>query len=147
MEDISLHILDIVENSIRANAKNIVIKISENRKEDYLTLLIEDDGKGMDKETLKKATDPFFTTKEGKKVGLGIPLLSQSAREGGGSLTINSEKGKGTKVYATFKLSNIDTKPLGNIDETIKVLRLSHPEINFIFEYKKEVGKYAKIKT
>lgn len=145
MEDISLHILDIVENSLRANAKNVSIKIMEDKTNDLLTVTIEDDGDGMDKETLKKALDPFFTTKHGKKVGLGLSLLRQSAEEGGGKLMLDSEKGKGTKVCAIFRLSHIDTKPLGNIDETVKVLTKTHPEVNFVFEYKG--GGYAKIKT
>jgi signal transduction histidine kinase len=145
MEDISLHILDIVENSLRANAKNVKIKVTEDEKQDLLTVLIEDDGEGMDKETLKRACDPFFTTKAKKRIGLGLSLLSQSAQQGGGKLTINSKKGKGTKICATFRLSNIDTKPLGNIDETIKVLRSSHPEVRFIFEYRR--NKDAKTKT
>lgn len=137
MEDISLHVLDIVENSLRANAKNIKIQVVEDKKKDILAVIITDDGNGMDKETLKKASDPFFTTKTGKRVGLGLSLLAQSSEEGGGKFIVDSKKGKGTKICATFKLSHIDTKPIGNIDETIKVLRASHPEVNFTFKHKK----------
>jgi signal transduction histidine kinase len=137
MEDISLHILDIVENSLRANAKNVRINIIEDKRKNLLTVLIKDDGNGMDEETLKRVTDPFFTTKVGKRIGLGLPLLSQSAQEGGGKLTIDSRKGKGTRVCATFRLNNIDTRPLGNIYETIKLLRVTHPEVKFIFEHRK----------
>jgi signal transduction histidine kinase len=144
MEDISLHILDIAENSLRANSRNIRIEIVEDKKNDVLTVMIKDDGDGMDMETLKRADDPFFTTKKGKRIGLGLSLLRQSAEEGGGRLTIDSKKGKGTKICATFKLSNIDTLPLGNIEETINVLRKTNPKVNFIFEYKG--GKYAEVK-
>lgn len=137
MEDLSLHILDIVENSLRANAKNIAIKLFEDKKKDILTLEIMDDGKGMDERMKKRVVNPFFTTKKGKKVGLGLPFLSQSAEEAGGKLEIKSMKGKGTKIRAIFGLSHIDRKPLGNINETIKCLKGVHPEINFSFEYKK----------
>ena len=137
MEDISLHILDIAENSIRVNAKNINIKIIEDKKNDLLTLTIEDDGKGMDDKTKKDALNPFFTTKKGKKVGLGLPFLSQSAEEADGTTKIESEPGKGTKITTTFKLEHIDRKPFGNLNETIKCLKVTHPEINITFDHVK----------
>ncbi|MFQ5867356.1 MAG: ATP-binding protein [bacterium] len=137
MEDLSLHILDIVENSIVAQAKKIEISIIENIKEDLLTVKIKDDGKGMDEEMIKKSLDPFFTTKTTKKVGLGLPLLAQAAEESGGKLEIESEVGKGTTIMATFKLSHPDRRPLGNMKETMKILTVAHPEIKFIFEHKK----------
>jgi len=137
MEDISLHILDIAENSIRANAKNINIMITEDRKNDLLTLTIEDDGEGMDDKTKEYALNPFFTTKKGKKVGLGLAFLSHSAEEAGGAMKIESEPGKGTKMIATFKLRHIDRKPLGNLNETIKCLKVTHPEINITSDHVK----------
>ena len=137
MEDISLHILDIAENSIRANAKNINIVIIENKKEDLLTLAIKDDGEGMDDKMKEYAMNPFFTTKEGKKVGLGLAFLSQSAEEAGGTMKIESEPGKGTRITATFKLGHIDRKPFGNLNETIKCLKITHPEINITFDHDK----------
>ena len=137
MEDISLHILDIAENSIRVKAKNLNIMIKEDKKSDLLTLTIEDDGKGMDDKTREDAVNPFFTTKEGKKVGLGLPFLSQSAEEADGAMKIESKPGKGTKITATFKLGHIDRKPIGNLNETIKCLKVTHPEINIIFDHVK----------
>lgn len=134
MEDLSLHILDIVENSLRAGAKNVEIKIVEDKNKGLLTLKIKDDGKGMDKETMNKCYNPFFTTKEGKRIGLGIPLLYQSTKEAGGDLKIVSKEGKGTKITASFKLNNIDMKPRGNIEETMKVLKAAHKEIRFVYE-------------
>jgi len=133
MEDISLHILDIAENSIRARARNVHIMISEDRKNDLLTLMIEDDGEGMDDKTKAYAVNPFFSTKKGKKVGLGLAFLSHSAEEAGGAMKVESEPGKGTKVTATFKLGHIDRKPFGNLNETIKCLQVTHPEINITF--------------
>jgi signal transduction histidine kinase len=135
VEDLSLHILDIVENSLRANAKNIQIKLTESKEKDLLIVEVADDGQGMDEETLRQAVDPFFTTKEGKRIGLGLPFLSQSAEEAGGKLEIESTRGKGTKVIATFKLSHIDRKPLGNLQETVKCLKSTHPDVNLSFEY------------
>jgi K+-sensing histidine kinase KdpD len=138
MEDLSLHILDIVENSIRAHAKKIEIKIIEDKKKDLLTIEIIDDGKGMDKKTLKNVLDPFFTTKNTRRVGLGLSLLAQSAEESGGSIKIESKPGQGTNVKAVFGYSHIDRKPLGNVNKSLKVLITTNPDINFIYEYRKD---------
>ena len=142
MEDLSLHILDIVENSVRAHAKKIEIKIIEEKKKDLLTIEIIDDGKGMDKKTLKNVLDPFFTTKNIKRVGLGLSLLAQSAEESGGSIKIESKPGQGTKVKAVFGYSHIDRKPLGDIYESLKVLIIANPDINFIYKYQKDNANY-----
>jgi len=142
MEDLSLHILDIVENSIRAGAKKIKIKITEEKKEDLLILEIVDDGKGMNKKKLKNVLDPFFTTKSKSNVGLGLPLLFQSAEESGGGIEIKSKPGRGTMVRATFGYSHIDRKPLGDIAESMKVLIAANPDINFIYEHKKDDVSY-----
>jgi signal transduction histidine kinase len=133
MEDLSLHILDIVENAIRAKAKNVTITIVEDEVNDLLTLEIRDDGTGMDEEAQKRAIDPFFTTKKNKRVGLGLALLSQSASEAGGGLVLTSKKGEGTTVRATFNLSHIDRKPFGDIPKTLKCLEASHLDIAFSF--------------
>lgn len=137
-----MHILDIVENSIRAHAKKIEIKIIEEKKKDLLTIEIIDDGKGMDKKTLKNVLDPFFTTKSTKRVGLGLSLLAQSAEESGGSIKIESKPGQGTKVKAVFGYSHIDRKPLGDVNESLKVLIAANPDINFIYEYQKDNTNY-----
>lgn len=136
MEDISLHILDIVENSIRALATRIKIKIGENMEKDWLTLEIEDNGQGMDEVTKNKALDPFFTTKATRRVGLGLPLLYQAARETGGKLEISSEAGKRTRIRATFRYGHPDRKPLGNIEETLLVLAAGYPEVDFVYEHR-----------
>ncbi len=134
MEDLSLHVLDVVENAIIAKASRIEIYIRDNRDEGIQTIEIIDNGTGMDKETVKKTRDPFFTTKN-KKTGLGIPLFAQAAKEAGGILEIQSASDKGTKIKATFKLDHIDKKPLGNMSETMRVLKATHPEVEFIYEY------------
>lgn len=125
MKEISLHILDIVQNSISAKAKIVRLEVLENTIENKLIVVIEDDGKGMDKEFLKRVTDPFITTRTTRKVGLGISLLKASAERCQGDFTIESEKGIGTKVWASFQYDHIDRAPLGNMAETIVSIILS----------------------
>ena len=137
MQDLSLHILDIAENAIRAKAKKISIAIAEDERKDRLTVCIKDDGEGMDQETVKKVLDPFYTTKDKKRVGLGLSLLSQAAQQAEGNLTIDSISGSGTTITATFKLSHPDMKPMGNILETIAALITGDPSIRFVYDYRK----------
>ncbi len=138
----SLHILDIVENSIRAKASKIKIRVVEDRAQDLLTIEIKDNGQGIDEGTVKKVLDPFFTTRTTRKVGLGLPLLSQAARESGGDVQIESEVGRGTRVKATFGYSHIDRKPLGNMETTLTTLIAGNPETDFIYEHKKDELEY-----
>lgn len=142
MQDLSLHILDIAENAIRAGSDRITIEIVEDEKNDKLVVSIEDNGKGMNEETIKKAMDPFFTTKSGKKFGLGLSLLSQAAHQSEGSFKVDSKEGVGTKVTASFKLSHPDTKPIGNILETLTTLMAAEPAKQFIFDYKEGDNHY-----
>jgi signal transduction histidine kinase len=143
MEDLSLHILDIAENSLRAGATSVDIKLVEYKNDSTLMLQIEDDGVGMDEQTLKNALNPFFTTKDTKKFGLGLSLLSQACEEAGGQLRVEKGKIRGTKITATFNKDNIDIKPLGNINETMMVLRAAYPEVNFSFEHVTKNGESA----
>ena len=142
MEDLSLHILDIAENSITASAKMIGIRIIEDHAKDLLTIEIMDDGKGMDEHSLQKAIDPFFTTRTTRKVGLGLSLLAQATRESDGKIELSSEPGKGTTVKAVFRLSHLDRKPIGDINETMRTLVAGHPEIDFIYEHQKDNSTY-----
>lgn len=142
MQDLSLHILDIVENSITAGADRIKIKIIEDIKANLFLLEIIDNGRGMDKEMYEHACDPFYTTRTTRKVGLGIPLLAQSARECGGDVNVISEKGKGTTITTTFQHDHIDRKPLGDIEKTMIVLIASNPDIDFVLEHKKNGDVY-----
>ncbi|MCL5030710.1 MAG: ATP-binding protein [Bacteroidetes bacterium] len=141
MEDLSLHILDIAENSLNAGAQNIRVLLIE--KNETLILEIDDDGRGMNEDILSKANDPFFTTKEGKKIGLGLAFLSQAAEETGGNLKIERRAEKGIRITACFNKNNIDMKPLGDIKKTMRVLKASHPEVNFVFEHIVEQGDPA----
>lgn len=134
MKELSLHILDLVENALRAGARKVVISVRENSQEDLLEIVIEDDGAGMDEATKQRALDPFFSTK-GKRIGIGLPLVAQLSQQCGGKLEIVSEQGKGTKVRATFQKSHIDLPPLGNLPETLFVLLAAHPEVEFEFRH------------
>lgn len=119
MKELSLHILDLAENSTKANANLIKITIEENLEKDILILSIEDNGVGMENELLKKVTDPFVTTRKTRKVGLGLSLMKSAALRCEGDFKITSQKGIGTSVYCSFKHSHIDRAPLGNMGETI----------------------------
>ena len=143
MEDLSLHILDIAENSIGAGAKRVEIRIIEDLDKDIFSLEIKDNGRGMSQEILKKATDPFYTTRTTRRVGMGLSLLSQSAREAEGDLSITSQEGQGTTVYTYFKHSHIDRRPLGNIVDTLIVLIAGNPDIDFFYEHKRNNNTYS----
>jgi len=143
LEDLSLHILDIVENAITAEAKKIDVVIMEDLNEDRLVIEIIDDGIGMDEKVKGKAIDPFFTTRTSRRVGLGLSLLAQATREAGGMLRIESELGKGTKVTATFQYSHIDRKPLGSMIETMTTLLLGNPELEISYSHQKEGKTYT----
>lgn len=142
MEDLSLHILDIVENSITAGAANIRIKIKEDTRENLLLLEISDNGRGMDEEMLRNALDPFHTTRTTRNIGLGIPFLADAARDTGGDISIKSVKGEGTTITAVFRHDHIDRKPLGNIWKTLIVIIVSNPDIDIVFEHKINASEY-----
>ncbi len=143
MEDLSLHILDIAENSISAGANRIEIRTLEDLKKDIFSLEIRDNGKGMSEEALKNVKDPFYTTRKTRGVGLGLSLLYQSAKEAEGDISITSGKGVGTTVYAFFKHSHIDRRPLGNIVDTLIVLIAGNPEIDFLYEHRRNGNTYS----
>jgi len=137
MENISLHILDIAENSIRAQASRISISVHEDEAAGLLTIEIEDDGHGMDEEMLRRVVDPFTTTRTTRRVGLGLPLLAESARQSGGDLVIRSSPGQGTQVKVVFHQSHIDMKPLGDMINTLMTLIIGNPHIEFLYSHRK----------
>ncbi|HAF07891.1 MAG: ATP-binding protein [bacterium] len=144
MRDISLHILDIAENSIRAKAKLVQIKLYEDK--DQMRFEIIDDGVGMDGELLKMVLDPFFTTKDErkKKFGLGLPLLKQNVEQSDGKFKIESKKGEGTKIFFSINKNHIDALPLGNLEETLWILMTVYEGVDILFTYEKN-GKTLKI--
>jgi hypothetical protein len=133
MEEISLHILDIAENSLRAGATRIEILLDRDSAQDLLQIQVIDNGRGMDAGTLARVRNPFFTTKH-KKTGLGIPLLAQAAEQAGGGLTIDSAPNSGTRVTVTFQWSNIDRPKMGAMADTLLTIIAGHPELDIVYE-------------
>lgn len=134
MEDLSLHVLDIVENAVAAGAARVRIAVNENAARDVLTLRVADDGRGMSPRERAQALDPFFTTGR-KRTGLGLPLLAHTAEHCGGRVAIESETGRGTVVTARFALSHVDRPPLTRMTETLMTLFFGHPEIDFVYRH------------
>jgi len=143
MEDLSLHVLDVAENGISAGASVIRISIEENLEADLLTIVIEDNGKGMSPEFLDKVLDPFVTTRSTRRVGLGLSLFEQSAMEADGALNIESTIGIGTKIVVTMRHGHIDRKPMGDMASTILTLIEGNPSVDFVYNHKKDAEAYV----
>lgn len=143
MRELSLHILDIAQNSISANAETLRIAVIENLKDDRLTIRIKDDGDGMEEETLQKVVDPFYTSRTTRKVGLGIPMFKASAEQCNGNFRIVSSLGVGTEVEAEFQHSHIDRVPIGNMSDTIIAIILSNPNMELIYTHSVDNEKFT----
>ena len=144
MKEISLNILDIAENSVKAKASLTEIYVTE--EGDTLTLTIKDDGCGMDEQTVRSVIDPFYTTRKTRSVGLGIPLLKLACEQTGGSLSIESsvdENDHGTTVRAIFFKNHIDFTPLGDVTESIVTLIQGHPDTDFLFSHTMASGEVS----
>lgn len=136
MKEISMHILDIVMNSVKAKATLIEINIEDSIKYNRLKIAIKDNGVGMSSEMTKHATDPFFTTRTTRKVGLGIPMLKEACERCNGSFHINSEIGEGTLIECHFERNNIDRAPLGNMGDTIMTIINSLESCELLYKHK-----------
>ena len=137
MKELSLNILDVTYNSIAAGAKNIEVVLACSA-EGKLTLSVIDDGKGMDESTLQRVTDPFYTTRTTRKVGLGLPLLKLACEQTGGELHIESTLGQGTVIKAVFDTKSIDFTPIGDMTSTITTLISAAPSVAFTFRFLSE---------
>ncbi len=135
MRELSLHILDIAQNSIAASASLVGISIDEKPAEDLLRIIITDNGRGIPQSMLKQITDPFYTTKKTREVGLGLSLFAQAAQRAGGDLVVKSTVGVGTEVTATFIYHHLDRAPIGDIAGTLHGLILMNPEIDIIYQH------------
>lgn len=142
MEELSLHILDIVQNSITADATLIDVSIIEDSESDELTISVTDNGKGMSEEMVKNVTDPFTTGRTTRRVGLGIPLLKLAAEMTGGCLLIDSKVGEGTKISATFGLTHIDRQPLGDMASTMHQLVIMNENTDFLYTHKVDSNEF-----
>ena len=141
MRDLSLHLLDLAQNSITAGADLVTIRITLDDS-GMLTMELIDDGKGMSPELLERVTSPFATTRTTRKVGLGIPMMKENAEKAGGTFLLESEEGKGTRLNATMDTRNIDCLPLGDLGGTLLSLMLTNPlHPDFLFEGKTPKGE------
>lgn len=135
MQELSLHILDIVNNSVRAGAHLVEITVEEDVCNNVLRIRIDDDGCGMDEDFLKNVLDPFRTTRTTRKVGMGLSLFRAAAQQADGDLTISSQKGVGTSVSAFFRYDHIDRQPLGDMSETMMTLISGNMTVEFIYRH------------
>ena len=150
MKELSLNILDVAENSVKAGASLTQILLTE--KESVLTIEIVDDGCGMDEDVVRSVTDPFYTTRTTRKVGMGIPLLKLACEQTEGQLTIESTTieedptAHGTHVTATFNMDHIDFTPLGDVSSSVLTLIQGHPDTDFLFRHEKD-GQVVELDT
>jgi anti-sigma regulatory factor (Ser/Thr protein kinase) len=140
MRELALHILDIVENALEADARLVALIVVEDHTMDRLTITVRDDGRGMDAETVHKVRDPFYTTRTTRHVGLGIPLLDAAAKRCAGGLDIQSTPGQGTTITATFQHSHIDRAPLGDMPGTLMGILLREQAFDLSYTHQIRVG-------
>ena len=135
MRDLSLHLLDIVQNSLKAGASRIEIRIEADSSRDRLAVEVLDNGCGMSEEFLARVTDPFTTSRTTRSVGLGVPLFREAATITGGTFQIDSKLGSGTRLRAEFVISSIDRLPIGDLADTLVGLVLSDPTRTYIIAF------------
>ena len=144
MNELSLYLLDIMQNSIKAKSSLVNLNIITDKDNDLLTINIVDNGCGMSEEVLKKALSPFYTTRTTRKVGLGLPLFKELAELCEGSFKIESKVGEGTNLTATFRLSNIDLPPFGNWVDTFYLLVINDEDVDIKYIHKVIKNKETK---
>ncbi|MFZ7112140.1 MAG: ATP-binding protein [Desulfatiglandales bacterium] len=142
MRELSLHIMDIVENGISAGADLIGIEIRDVPAENLLCITIRDNGRGIPEDLLEKVTDPFFTSRTTRRVGLGLSLFLVAARRCDGEFGISSKEGLGTTVTATFKRDHIDLAPMGDMEGTLTSLIMGSPHVDFVCLYEAEGRRF-----
>lgn len=143
MRELSMHILDLAQNSIAAGAKNLEIEVAADARKDTLTIAIRDDGRGMSAEFVAKVEDPFTTTRTTRRVGLGIPMFAEAARACDGRLAIQSAPGRGTELVATFRLSHIDRAPLGDMASTLVTIVAVNPDLRVRYVHRVDDAKFV----
>ena len=143
MDELSLNILDIAQNSIAADATLIDIDVEENDSLNHLLIRVRDNGKGMSDDFLKTVENPFITTRTTRKIGLGISFLKEAAEMTGGSIDIKSKLGDGTTITARFVKDHIDRQPIGNLTETIVTLVTLNPKIDFNIRYNMNENEFV----
>ena len=137
-----MHIMDIFQNSVSAKASAISLDIIEDTHLNSLTLRFTDNGTGMSQEMSKQVTDPFFTTRTTRKVGLGLPLLKQNAERTGGYLRIESREGKGTVVSVGFVLDHLDRPVMGDVPGAVVLTATANPGVSFVYTHRRDDKSY-----
>ncbi|MGI6784136.1 MAG: ATP-binding protein [Aminivibrio sp.] len=140
LDDLSLHILDVAENGVNAGAGKVSIEIDH--RGDLLKLVVGDNGRGMDEETVKAVTNPFYTTRTERRVGLGLPFLKQLAELCEGDFSVVSAPGKGTVITASFMMSSVDAPPLGDIPSTLFTLFLGYPDVTWDYIHRRNDNEF-----
>jgi anti-sigma regulatory factor (Ser/Thr protein kinase) len=143
MRELSLHILDIAENGIRAGADLLRIRVEESSAADRLTLSVEDNGRGIPEEKIRQIDNPFVTSRKTRRVGLGLSLLAAAARRCQGDICVEANSEKGTCVTATFRRSHIDRAPLGDMAATMEVLIMGNPHIDFRYTHRVDGSEFV----
>ncbi|MBI5577570.1 MAG: ATP-binding protein [Deltaproteobacteria bacterium] len=143
MRELSLHVLDVVENGIAAGARCITIRVEESTARDRLEITIRDDGRGMPAEKIRNLADPFVTTRTTRRVGLGLSLLAAAARRCEGDIRVDAEPGRGTEVTAFFRRSHIDRAPLGDMAATMGMLIIGNPHLDIVYTHRLDEGEFV----
>lgn len=135
MRELSLHIMDIIENGLGAGADLITLSIVEDKKKNWLKITITDNGSGIPEEMQEKVLDPFFTTRTTRRVGLGLSLIREASRRCNGEFNIKSKEGEGTEVSVSFELNHIDLAPIGNMASSLTALIMGNPDVDFVYTH------------
>ncbi|MBQ6387046.1 MAG: sensor histidine kinase [Ruminococcus sp.] len=143
MRELSLNVMDVAQNSVRAQASLVTISVEESDRDDYLQISVSDNGCGMTEDQVQQVIDPFFTTRTTRKVGLGVPLFKLSAEQTGGSFEIQSTLHVGTTTTARYVKSHVDMTPLGDINDTVKILIQCNPDMDFVFTHTTDLGSFT----
>jgi len=146
VRELSLHILDVLQNAREAGSRLVRLTVHENIAEDRLILEVTDDGRGMAEEDMKKVTDPFFTTRTTRHVGLGLPLFAAAAERCNGGLEIEKAPGRGLRVTASFRHGHIDRVPLGNMARTLVSFLMGEPPCDLVYVHRRN-GKTFELDT
>ena len=146
MRELSLHIMDIVENSVAAGATQVHISVNEDTARNLLRISIKDNGRGIPEHRLDQVLDPFYTTRTTRRVGLGLSLFREASRRCDGEFTLHSKEGEGTEVSASFRLDHIDLVPLGDMASSMTSLIMGNPEVDFTYTHERD-GRSFQIDT
>lgn len=143
MRELSLHIMDIVENGVAAGATLIEISVKEERKENRLRITVKDNGRGIPQDAMEKVFDPFYTSRKTRRVGLGLSLFREASRRCGGDLSLRSKEGEGTETTADFQLDHLDLAPMGDVGGSMATLIMGNPEVDFVYSHEVEGTRFS----